>query len=491
MSRQLKWLLFLLTFVLVACTPNGQTEPTVAVPTGVATILPPTPTLAVTVAIEGTTTAQPLPPTPEPADTAVTQEPRPTPTSEIPVPVEAYSRLLQMYITLPAAAPEPPPFWQKGNADPNTYILAATNALNYAQANLDAFRAHILTWGELTNTETPQEYVWLHEADLDQDGTNELLARVPQRDQTCEGDICQPILWCDFGFCPGLVILFEQIGSLYVPEHLFVGDEFQGDVLDRPVVYHIDDLTGDGLPELVLRQEMCGAHTCFLTLLVGRWDGQSWHDMVGATPLNQSYTQVVFEDQDGDGLTEILMSGGTIGSAGGGLQREHTLVFSLQNGLYELVQDIPAPDPHPYYLMMDAYYALKANDPATAETLASQVLALTPEQLTEAMLMDPIAQTRIPTYAAIELMIVYALRGDGASIQALLPTLAQYDTGDNPYLAAATLLADTYAQTNDAAAACQAMSAVITALPPEQTQFFEWLGYNTETIPAGEICPLP
>ncbi len=141
--------------------------------------------------------------------------------------------------------------------------------------------------------------------------------------------------------------------------------------------------------------------------------------------------------------------------------------------------------------MMDAYYALKANDPATAELLANQVLALTPAQLAESMLMDPVAQVRVPTYAAIELMLVYALRGDGVSIQALLPTLAPYDTGDNPYLAAATLFADTYAQTGDAAASCQAMSAVITALPPEQTQFFEWVGYNTELIPVGEICPLP
>ena len=88
-------------------------------------------------------------------------------------------------------------------------------------------------------------------------------------------------------------------------------------------------------------------------------------------------------------------------------------------------------------------------------------------------------------------MVVYDLRGDGARIQALLLTLAQYDTGDNPYLAAATLFADTYSQTGDAAASCQSMAAVINALPPEQTQFFEWIGYNTELIPADQVCPLP
>lgn len=478
MSRQLKWLLWMLVLVLVACTPNNQAEPTVVVPTLAAATLPPTPTLA---APSATATSQPLPPTPEPA---VTQEVRPTPTSESAVPVEAYSQLLQTYITLPAAAPAPPPIWQKDEAILNEYILAATNALNYTQANPEAFRAQVLTWGPLTTPDTPNPYTWFYPADLDNDGTNELLVRVPQ--------LIENGLICDFGFCAGMVILFEPVGSLYVPEYVFPGDpEFQNGWLDNPSVYQVVDLNSDGLSELILQQEMCGAHTCYQTLLVGRWDGQTWQDMVGSTPIGQSYSSIVLEDRDGDGLTDIQMTGGTVGSVGGGLQRSHTLVFSLQNGLYELAQDIPTPDPHPYYLMMDAYYALKANDPATAETLANQVLAMTPEQLAEFMLMDPIAQTRVPTYAAIELMLVYALRGDGASIQALLPTLARYDTGDNPYLAAAILFADTYTQTGDAAASCQAMATVITTLPPEQTQFFEWVGYNTELIPAGEICPLP
>lgn len=482
MFRQLKWLLLLLVLMLVACTPNDQAEPTVVVPTAAAATLPPTPTLAATVA-GATATTQPIPATPEPV---VTEEVRPTPTSEltVPVPVEAYSQLLQTYITLPAAAPPPPPFWQKGNVDLNGYVLAAANALNYTQANPDAFRAHILTWGPLTTPDTPAEYTWLYLADLDNDGSNELLARVPQ--------LMDIGLMCDYGFCAGMVILFEPVGSLYVPEYVFLGDpEFQGGWLDNPIVYHVGDLTSDGLSELILQQEMCGAHTCYQTLVVGRWDGQTWHNMAGSTPIGQSYSTIVLEDRDGDGLTDILMTGGMVGSVGGGLQRTHTLVFSIQNGLYELAQDIPTPDPHPYYLMMDAYYALQANDPATAELLANQVLALTPTQVAEFMLMDPVAQMRVPTYAAIELMVVYALRGDGASIQALLPTLAQYDTGNNPYLAAATLFADTYAQTGDAAAACQSMAAVINALPPEQTQFFEWIGYNTELIPAGSICPLP
>ncbi|MBP7999060.1 MAG: hypothetical protein KA314_19705 [Chloroflexi bacterium] len=481
MIRQLKGLLWMLVLMLVACTPNDQVEPTVVVPTVAAATLPPTPTLAATLATGATATPQPLPPTPEPV---ATEEPRSTPTSEIPVPVEAYSQLLQMYITLPAAAPEPPPIWQKDNNVLNQYILAVTNTLNFTQANPEAFRAQVLTWGPLTNPDTPAQYTWLHSADLDNDGTNELLARVPQL--TDNG------LFCDFGFCAGMVILFEPVGSLYVPEYAFPGDpEFQNGWLDNPIVYQVVDLNSDGLFELILQQEMCGAHTCYQTLLIGHWDGQTWQNMVGATPINQSYSTIVLEDRDGDGLTDIAMTGGAVGSVGGGLQRAHTLVFSLQNGLYELAQDIPLPDPHPYYLMMDAYYALKANDPATAELLANQVLALTPAQLAESMLMDPVAQVRVPTYAAIELMLVYALRGNGASIQALLPTLAPYDTGDNPYLAAATLFADTYAQTGDAAASCQAMSAVITALPPEQTQFFEWVGYNTELIPVGEICPLP
>jgi len=482
MVRHLKWLLFLLVLALVACTPNGQTEPTapIALPTG--TPLSATPTLAATFVSEATATTQPVPPTPEPV---VTQETRPTPTNEIsgPVPVEAYSLLLQTYITLPAAAPLPPPIWQKDNIVLNDYILAAANALNYTQANPDAFRAHILTWGPLTTLETPAQYTWLHPTDLDNDGTNELLVRVPQ--------LVDIGLMCDYGFCAGMVILFEFVGSLYVPEYVFLGDPaFQNGWLDNPIVHHVGDLNNDGLPELILQQEMCGAHTCYQTLFVGRWDGQTWHNLVGATPIGQSYSTITLEDQDGNGTTEILLTGGLVGSVGGGLQRKHTLVFSLQNGLYELAQDIPSPDPHPYYLMMDAYYALQANDPTTAERLAAQVLALPQADMANFMLMDAIAQTRIPTYAAIELMIVYALRGDGASIQALLPTLAQYDTLNNPYVAAATLFADTYAQTNDAAASCQAMAAVINALPPEQTQFFEWMGYNTEMILAGEICPL-
>lgn len=472
-----KWIICLILLTLAACTPSRQPEPTSAAAT---TRLPATPTLAAPLV---TPTTEPGPPSPEPL--------RPTPTDMplFPPPVEAYSLLLQTYITLPAAAPPPPPIWQPDNSQWGAYVLAAADALNYTQANPELFQAHIRTWGPLSSPDTPAPLTWIYPADLDNDGVTELLVRVPQLINDCNVSPCQPRLICDFGFCPGMVILFELVGALYVPEHIFTGDDFQGFWLDNPELFHLGDLTGDGQNELILTQQFCGAHTCSLVLLVGRWDGQTWHNLVGQTSLGQSSTNITLEDREGNGTVEILLTGGTVGSVGGGLQRVHTLVFALDNGRYELIETIPAPDPHPYYLMMDAYYALQANDLNQAEQLAQQVLAIPTAEMMGFYWMDEWGAVRIPSYAAIELMMVYALRGDQAAIQSLLPTLVQYDTLGNPYVAAALLFADTYNQTGNAAAACQAMATVMQATP-EQAQFFEWMGYNTETIPLDAMCPL-
>lgn len=71
-------------------------------------------------------------------------------------------------------------------------------------------------------------------------------------------------------------------------------------------------------------------------------------------------------------------------------------------------------------------------------------------------------QVRIVSYAAIEAMLVHALRHEPGALAALLHAIeAKYDRLDNPYVEAGQRLWQTYRATQDPLAACEAMERTV------------------------------
>ena len=103
---------------------------------------------------------------------------------------------------------------------------------------------------------------------------------------------------------------------------------------------------------------------------------------------------------------------------------------------------------------------------------------------------EPLDKARILSYAAVEAMVVHALSGDIAAMEAVLTQVRDIPTvTENVYLDAARTLLTSYRETGDATAACAAMEDVI-AGQDDPPVFFQWYGYGTERMTLDEVCPL-
>ena len=385
----------------------------------------------------------------------------------------------------------PPPDWTPTRLPPydpehddpeaqtRAYLRLVTDMLNAAY-DIDSVLAELAAWMTQDSTyegDLPPN-AWAEAHDLDGDGTDEWIISVPVQDS-----------WCGVPYCPGYVFLAERHAGLFIPRHQITSTIYEMSV-GHPRLLKVSDITADGHLEIVLEETHCGAHTCFTTLIVGRWDGTRWHDLA-ADPISQAYTDYTMQDETGDGKEEITMYGGMIGSVGAGLQRPHTLTFAWRDGAYRLISDEPAPSDHPYFQMLDAHTALVAGEWDRALELARAVLdrdALDPD---ESLWMTDRHWTRILGYSAIEAMLVHAHRGDAPAMESVLVELRARDviTEANPYLEGAAQLLVTYTATGDALAACQAMAATLLDYDTDARAFLEWYGYNTEYLPDEQLCP--
>ena len=469
----------LLALVVAGCGPllikaDATVEPARAtpVPTLAATRLP-TQTPVPPAAVPPT----PVPPTQTPAATAT------------PVPTDTPRDIVVAHL-LPEGPIKPPPAewtpvrprtFDTAQDTPESwtrdYLQLVTDMLN-ATGSVDAVLDQLVAWMPADSSfegARPQS-AWAVTRDLDGDGTDEWLISVPSQDRVC---------WVTY--CPGYVVIVQIRKALFTPLSLIIANEFIWDI-SHPTVLMIDDVNADGLTEVVLEGNECGAHTCFTSLLIGRWDGQRWRDLA-IDPIQQAYTDYVMEDRDGDGAQEIVMHGGTFGSVGAGLQRQHMLIFDWLEEAYRLVEDLPDPDPHPYYQMLDANAALAQGQWDAALALSLAVVDYpgvyaddwTPTE----------AWGRIAGYATIEALLVYAQRGDAEAMMQVYGSLMarSHSAPDNPYPEAAWHLLEVYQQTDDVLAACQAMETFI-AERVEAAEFFEWYGYGTERLRLDRLCPL-
>ncbi|MFN8456370.1 MAG: tetratricopeptide repeat protein [Anaerolineae bacterium] len=110
-----------------------------------------------------------------------------------------------------------------------------------------------------------------------------------------------------------------------------------------PTVLALKDLTGDGRPELAYTVYTCGASTGNLRLRVLSWQNNRLKDLV-VDEWMTSNGEWAIQDEDGDGLSELIGTDNGSGGAGFGPFLPYELHFKLHRGEYVPVKQVALTD---------------------------------------------------------------------------------------------------------------------------------------------------
>lgn len=264
-----------------------------------------------------------------------------------------------------------------------------------------------------------------------------------------------------------------------------------------PTIVKVTDLTGDGLPELITDAAVCGANTCFDNYrVIGLKDGVLT-DLVlplpaadGTPPsqaISMSYADTRIEDIDADGLPEIVVHGGTSGSAGAGVVRPRTEVWGWDGSAVSLTETILDPTAYRHHVLYEANSRMAAGDLTGAVALYET--AINDNALRDDGYSYPPEQVRadISAFAAFRLILIDRLIGDSERAATRLAwLLATYP--DSAVAGAADTLIREWGTAANAAELCARVESGMAALE-NPTGALADMGFGNPALGAADLCP--
>jgi len=196
--------------------------------------------------------------------------------------------------------------------------------------------------------------------DLDNDGEDEYLLRVTN-----------PVLsgvWPD-----SEVLIFDRGVAGY--EVAFRSSTTLGPSPPwQPVILGIRDFNGDGRLEASFTADSCGAHTCWTSVYILAWDGQQYVDIIDEEVTVPWARGISFVDVEGDGIEELYVAAGQIGSVGAGPQRDINLTYAWDGAQYVSVKTEFEPSEFLYFAVVDGDEAYAAGDLEKAAQLYNKAI---------------------------------------------------------------------------------------------------------------------
>lgn len=263
-----------------------------------------------------------------------------------------------------------------------------------------------------------------------------------------------------------------------------------------PTIVAVADLTGDGLPELITNATLCGAHTCYGNYRVIGQTGGGFADLVRREPIGEgdasntislSYPDARLDDVDGDGLPELLVHGGTIGSAGAGIVRPLTEVWQWDGTAITLAKTILDPTGYRHHILYEANDLMAAGDLDGA--LALYELAINDGALRDDGFSYAPEQTRadINAFAAFRLILIDLEQGNVERANSRLTWLeATYPS--SAAASAAAALVNGWAGPENATALCEQIESGLAAID-NPTGALADMGYGNPSLTAADYCP--
>ena len=184
------------------------------------------------------------------------------------------------------------------------------------------------------------EPIHLMQTDFDQDGVLDDWVTVLSEEirDGQSGEI-------EYSLSHGIVIAYKDgkfiLDSLLLPHEGFV----------KANVEAIEDLTGDGRPEVVWASHNRSAHTTYTTYIISTWSEGKLETLKGSAEIaSVSRTEIAGG--------KLLLTGGLIDSVGAGTwQREYTDTYTIVNGTIQRTDRIFAESLTPYHRLMDGLWA--------------------------------------------------------------------------------------------------------------------------------------
>jgi hypothetical protein len=346
-------------------------------------------------------------------------------------------------------------------SDFEDYASTLVEYLNNSEGDEDGLRATLQGWGAL------RQVTDLLRVDVDDDGTGELLVVVVDASP-------------DYGInARGDLLILDRDDGRFGLAYRAAADS---PLLD-PELMEVDDLNGDGHTELAYSSSSCGAHTCFTTVYVVASGTGTYEDLTGGG-VEMAYVEPSFTDWDGDGLRELIMHGGTIGSVGAGPQRGRTEVYGWDGANYVLGDTAYDPSNYLYFRVVDANVAFLTGDYDRAIALYRE--AIDNPGLT--IWMDESEREELAAFSRYRLSLTYLVLGEVDQAQAARDELL-VEQPDNIYAQVVGVLWETYLGEGSLRAACEEVTAFAT-LYPQAVEVLADYGYANPTFTPQEVCPI-
>jgi len=333
--------------------------------------------------------------------------------------------------------------------------------LNDSGGDEDGLRAMLGSWDALRHVTD------LLRVDVDDDGTGELLMVVVEQS-------------LDYGInLRGDVLVVDPDSDDYRLAYQATGDSIMLD----PALIEVDDLNRDGHTDLAFSSTECGAHTCFTTVHIVT-SGTGMYESLTGDGIEMSYVDPYFSDWDGDGVPELIMHGGTIGSVGAGPQRERTEVYKWDGAVYVLAETMNDYSNYLYFKVLDANQAIMGGDYETAARLYREAV----DNPGLEVWMEESEREKLVAFSRYRLSLIYLITGGIELAEATRDELLSAQP-DNIYAQVVTLLWDAYQREPSLQSACEEVGR-FAASHPEAAEVLADFGHGNPTFTADEVCPI-
>jgi hypothetical protein len=231
----------------------------------------------------------------------------------------------------------------------------------------------------------------------------------------------------------GQLVIYTCQNGAYELAFSQVSPEFAG----APGIRFVEDLTGDGVNELVTSSPACGAHTCLEQLEVLKWDGEEFINRLVGDTTDLPFPVIELQEQE-EGVYDLVVFGSGVGSAGAGPQRDIIRRWSYQpeTSYWVVAKEKLGVSDYRIHVLHDADQAVEAQN-------LDQALLLYQRVISDTTLVDWINPERekeiLSAYARFRLVVLYSIRGQDQFSQMILQEMEQAYPPRSPLFAYAQM----------------------------------------------------